>query len=167
MIEHLPKPDDCANIIDRFAKAIDENAEIGLEVSCTSSGKNKFKLKVNCNGQLSFLLLNYERISVNLNPLFTKVWPDFFIAPKYFISLKKFYEDFNLDRSMIAFSIMKNIRNLMTANKKRNMNSYFVSDFKFYSWKKHSSSDNKINEFRTPTFQSFSEFLIWIDLNSK
>ena len=166
MKEYLPKPDDCANIIDRFAKAIDENAEIGLDVACISSSKNSFKLKVNCNSQLSFLLLNYEYISVNLNSLFSKVWPDFIIAPRYFISLKKFYEDFKLDRSMIAFSIMKNIRNLMTANKKHNMNSYFVTDVHRYNLK-YSSSDNKINEFRTPTFQSFSEFLIWIDLNSK
>ena len=166
MKEYLPKPDDCVSIIDRFAKIIDENAEIGLDVTCTSSSKNRFKLKVNCNGHLSFLLLNYEHISVNLNSLFTKVWPDFIIAPRYFISLKKFYEDFKLDRSMIAFSIMKKIRDKMIANKKLDMNSCFVSDFQRYNWK-YSSSNNKINEFTTPSFQSFSEFLIWIDLNAK
>lgn len=166
MREYLPKPDDCASIIDRFAKIIDENAEIGLGVTCTSSGKNKFKLKVKCNDHFSFLFLNYKPISINLNELFTDVWPDFIIAPRHFISLKKFYEDFNLDRSMMAFSIIKKLRNLMAANEKLDMNSYFTSDFQRYDWK-YQSSGNKTNEFTTPPFQSFSEFLIWIDLNSK
>lgn len=168
MRETLPK--DCTSILDSFAKTFSNDARLGVEVGCTASGKNKFKLKVEfCSPyKLYFVNINYNSITIPaIGKLFNAVYPDFLLKTTSFMPLDKLADHFKIDKAMLAFEVMKSLK----ATFKTTMKQYYhaeegvcitlsTSSFCGYSYKK----DDLL---ATPKFKSFSEFLVWVDLNVK
>ena len=167
MVERLPK--DCTSILDSFAKALSKDARFGVEVSCTANGKNKFKLKVEfCSPyKLYFVNINYNNVTIPaIGKLFNAVYPDFLLKKTSFMPLDKLVDHFKIDKAMLAFEVMKSLK----ATFKTAMKRYYakegvcitLSTSLFYG-----RSYKEDNLLATPKFKSFSEFLVWVDLNVK
>lgn len=166
MVERLPK--DCTSILDSFAKALSKDARFGVEVSCTASGKNKFKLKVECCSpyKLYFVNINYNNVTIPaIGKLFNAVYPDFLLKKTSFMPLDKLVDHFKIDKAMLAFEVMKSLK----ATFKTAMNYHAkegvcvaLSTSLVNGW-----SYREDDLLTTPKFKSFSEFLVWVDLNVK
>lgn len=171
MIERLPK--NCSIVIDALAKTISENAELGVMITCTSSGKNKFTLMVDKNpamvrSNLSIpeiygLGFDYNDINISaISKLFLEKNPDFLLKPTQFMSLSKLLEISRIDKEELCNAILKAIRSTM----KRAI-SYYDSHgsttFGVYIANSYHSKYESIS----PKFTCFNEFLIWVDLNVK
>lgn len=165
MIERLPK--DCSPLINNLARSIGKKAKLGFEVKCSSNGKNKFKLKADVDGKgqdSQYLVFGYNSISIPaIGYVFNHVYPDFILKPTEFMPLGKLIDEFKLNKQMLAFEIMKRMRlelkSMLNEGYAEKGISLVLNRDRFAYWKENTAI--------TPAFKSFSEFLVWIDLNVK
>lgn len=167
MVERLPK--NCCLLLDNLAKAIDKGARLGVGIGCTTGGKNTFQLKIGFISPLKicYLAIGYNIITVpRIGNLFNEIYPDFLLKKTGFMPLAKLVGEFKIDKEKLAFEIMKRIR----ASFKESLNYYEkegvcirLSTDSYIPWSKSKNADNAL----TPKFKSFSEFLVWADLNVK
>ena len=164
MIERLPK--NCVPLLENFVNSIGHDAQLGVEISCTAGGKNKFQLKINFISPLKiyYLIIGYTAITVpGIGNLFNAIYPDFLLKKTMFMPLSKLVNDFHLDKEMLAFEIMKrikaNFKEALKYDQKEGI-SISLSTDSYISWSKKANA-------LTPKFKSFSEFLVWADLNVK
>jgi len=170
MVERLPKQ--CSVVIDNLERALGEDVKLGVCVSCTRGGKNKFDLMFQEKKTLpfmpdmnGFLKFDYHFISIPaLNALLSAKYPDFILKPTEFMPLCKLVNELGLDAEQLAVEVLKSIR----ATLKRALRDYYnqkegAALYKYTcsgsSWSE--SSRQKISQ----KFKSFHEFLIWVDLN--
>jgi len=157
MVERLPK--NCSIVIDCLEKALGSNLVLGVKVECGKLG-NKFKLVAASNygkfDQTShYVKVSYDDIKVpGLKKLVNEVWPDFLLKPVSFMPIEHLVTKFKLDKEKISIEILKSIRSRM----KKKLNYYHPSTVSIFV-------EPSIAE--KPTFTSFTEFLIWVDLNAQ
>lgn len=163
MKERLPK--DCTSLMHKLAKAFsdNDNAILGFKTDLRASGKNKFTLVINRNPSEHDLIKNvyliecvYDNITVSsINSMFEKLHPDICLKPRTFIPIKKLCDEYHLNESDIAKEIFNRLKHFYNANKK------WCEVIKF-----NCKNICKYNDvIKTVPISSFSEFLIWIDLN--
>ena len=165
MTERLPN--DCSLLLENLAKSIGEDSQLGVEIDVTSSGKNRFQLKVCFCSPLKmyYLTVDYNVITVpGIANLFNAIYPDFLLKKTAFMPLSRLICEFKLDKEMLAREIMKSIRakfkEALKYNREEGVGIY-LSTSSYVSW---SESNAKA---LTPKFKSFSEFLVWSDLTVK
>ena len=159
MIEKLPN--DCALLLDIFANALNKDAKLGFCIETTST-KNKYYLAMCINDNVSMLKIAYDAINVShIGKTFNAVWPYFIFKPQHFISIDDLCNKFNLDRNDVARAIFIKLKQKIKAE--------LCLQHKYYDCIK---GVNIYTDFcidaaymSTPFFKSFTEFLIWIDLN--
>lgn len=162
MREKLPK--DCTSLMHKLAKAFsdNDNAILGFKVDLRASGKNKFTLVINRNPPEHNLIKNvyliecaYDDVTVpGINSLFEKLHPDICLKPRTFVPIKKLCDEYHLNESDIAKEIFNRLKYFYNNNKK------------WYEVKFNCKNICKCNiVIKTVPISSFSEFLIWIDLN--
>ena len=168
MIERLPK--NCSIVIDALAKAIGENVELGVMITCTSSGKNKFTLMVDKNPAMARSNLSvpeiyglgfeYDHINIPaISKLFLEKNPDFLLKPTQFMSLSKLLEISRIDKEELCNTMLKAIRSTM----KNAMSRYYShNSTAFCIYTINLSTCKPVS----PKFTCFNEFLIWVDLNA-
>jgi hypothetical protein len=166
MIERLPK--NCFPLLDNLARSVDKGARLGVDICCTAGGKNKFQLKIDlCSpSKIYYLAIGYNTITVpGIGCLFNAIYPDFLLKKTKFMPLSKLVDEFKIDKEQLAFEIMKRIRAVFKDNLKYDCHeegvSINLSTDSYVSW-----SESNANAM-TPKFKSFSEFLVWADLNVK
>ena len=163
MIERLPK--NCSLSLDNLAMSLTRDSRLGVGIDCTSGGKNRFQLKINFTSPLKiyYLAIDNKTITVpGIGNLFNAIYPDFLLKKTRFMPLSKLICEFKLDKEMLALEIMKRIRaNFKEALTYRQEEGVCisVSTDSYISWSE--SATNAL----TPKFKSFSEFLVWVDLN--
>lgn len=171
MREKLPK--DCTSLMHKLAKAFsdNDNAILGFKTELRASSSNKFTLVINRNPPEHDLIKNvyliecsvYDNVIVHdinitvpsINSMFEKLHPDICLKPRTFIPIKKLCDEYHLNESDIAKEIFNRLKHFYNTNKKWNE----VINF---SCRSICNYDNVI---KTVPISSFSEFLIWIDLN--
>ena len=165
MTERLPK--NCSPLLENLVKSISEDSQLGVGIDVTSSGKNKFQLKISFCSPLKmyYLTVDYNVITVpGIANLFNAIYPNFLLKKTAFMPLSRLICEFKLDKEMLACEIMKSIRAKFKEALKYNREegvSIYLSTSSYVSW---SESNAKA---LTPKFKSFSEFLVWSDLNVK
>ena len=162
MKEYLP--DNCFHLLDKLAKAFDESAEIGFSVSTTRLG-NRFNLALRCNKHIYDMNIYYNKISLpNIKKLFNEKYPDFLLKPTYFIPASKFYNEYGIDKELLAKAVFNGFRStLKSVIRWTNDGASICLDLKVI----YKPNDNVlIQNIKTKTFKSFSEFLIWLDVSS-
>ena len=169
MTERLPK--NCSLLLENLVKSISEDSQLGVDIDVTSSGKNKFQLKISFCSPLKmyyyyyYLTIGHNIITVpRIANLFNAIYPDFLLKKTTFMPLSRLICEFKLDKEMLACEIMKSIR----AKFKEALKYYReegvsinLSTSSYVSWSE--SNANAV----TPKFKSFSEFFVWSDLNVK
>ena len=167
MTERLPK--NCSPLLENLAKFIGEDSQLGVDIDITLGGKNKFQLKASFCSPLKmyyyYLTIGHNIITVpEIKNLFNAIYPDFLLKKTTFMPLPRLTREFKLDKEMLAREIMKSIRAKFKEALKYNREegvSIYLSTSSYVSW---SESNAKA---LTPKFKSFSEFLVWSDLNVK
>lgn len=163
MNEKLPK--DCMLMLDNLAASFDGDAVLGFEIGCSSSGRNKFTLKIEFISPLKiyYLGFNYNIISVpSIGKLFNEIYPDFILKPTQFMPLSKLIDNFKLDKEKLSSEIMKKIRTAFNDILKyyhiEGVSITLLTDA--FDYKGH---DRVL--VMQQKFKSFYEFLVGIDLN--
>ena len=165
MTERLPN--DCSLLLENLAKSIGEDSQLGIGIDVSVGGKNRFQLKASLCSPLKmyYLTVGYNIITVpGITNLFNSIYPDFLLKKTTFMPLSRLTCEFKLDKEMLAREIMKRIREKFKEALKCNREegvSIYLSTSSYVSW---SESNTKAV---TPKFKSFSEFLVWSDLNVK
>ena len=161
MIEKLP--DNCSLTLDNFTKAFGTNAELGVEVNCTSSGKNRFQLKIDIDHVYYYVTVSFDVVTVpGIANLLNDIYPDFILKTVNFMPIKKLVDGLKIDKEILSNVILKRIKTLMNKNLKYDRDDGVKITLRPYNhW---SSSEHIIS---SQTFKSFSEFLVWADLNVK
>ena len=163
MTERLPN--DCSLLLENLAKSIGEDSQLGVDIDVTSSGKNRFQLKTSFCLPLRvyYLTVDYNVITVpGIANLFNAIYPDFLLKKTTFMPLSRLICEFKLDKEMLACEIMKMIRaKLKEALKYRQKEGASINLLTNRYVSKN--TDDEV----TPKFKSFSEFLVWSDLNVK
>lgn len=163
MTERLPK--NCSPLLENLVKSIGEDSQLGVDIDVTSSGKNRFQLKVCFCSPLKmyYLTVDYNVITVpGIANLFNAIYPDFLLKKTAFMPLSRLICEFKLDKEMLACEIMKMIRaKLKEALKYHQKEGASIN--LLTSRYASKNTDNVV----TPKFKSFSEFLVWSDLNVK
>lgn len=170
MVEKLPK--NCIPLLDSLAKSLHEDAILGFKVE-TSKTKNKFILAISVGKTVWHLSISYALLTASkVGRAFYKAWPDFLLRPINFISIDDFCSKFKLDKENIAYAVFDSLKQKMKAELKWCTSS--SEGVKIRGQLQHGSllwstyySDVNVKEPSTPYFKSFSEFLVWIDLNVK
>ena len=163
MTERLPK--NCSLLLENLAKSIGEDSQLGVDIDVTSSGKNRFQLKVSLCSPLRvyYLTVDYNVITVpGIANLFNAIYPDFLLKKTTFMPLSRLICEFKLDKEMLACEIMKMIR----AKLKEALKYHQKEGASINLLTNRYVSKNTDDEV-TPKFKSFSEFLVWSDLNVK
>lgn len=163
MTERLPK--NCSLLLENLAKSIGEDSQLGVEIDVTAGGKNRFQLKACFCSPLKtyYLTVGYNIITVpGIANLFNAIYPDFLLKKTAFMPLSRLICEFKLDKEMLAREIMKMIRAKLKDALKYNREEGVSIDMS----PSHYVSKNTDNAV-TPKFKSFSEFLVWSDLNVK
>ena len=167
MTERLPK--NCSPLLENLVKFIGEDSQLGVDIDITLGGKNRFQLKASFCSPLKmyyyYLTIGHNNITVpGITNLFNSIYPDFLLKKTTFMPLPRLTREFKLDKEMLAREIMKNIRakfkDALKYNREEGV-SIYLSTSSYVSW---SESNAKA---LTPKFKSFSEFLVWSDLNVK
>ena len=165
MTERLPK--NCSPLLENLVKFISEDSQLGVGIDVSASGKNRFQLKACfCSPfRVYYLTIGHNIITVpGITNLFNSIYPDFLLKKTTFMSLTRLTCEFKLDKEMLAREIMKSIRakfkEALKYNREEGVGIY-LSTNSYVSW---SESNAKA---LTPKFKSFSEFLVWSDLNVK
>ena len=167
MTERLPK--NCSPLLENLVKSIGEDSQLGVDIDITLGGKNRFQLKASFCSPLKmyyyYLTIGHSIITVpGITNLFNSIYPDFLLKKTTFMPLSRLTCEFKLDKEMLACEIMKRIREKFKEALKYNREegvSIYLSTSSYVSW---SESNAKA---LTPKFKSFSEFLVWSDLNVK
>ena len=156
-------------MLENLVKSIGKGNRLGVGIDVTFGGNNKFQMKVNCCSPLRtyYLVLGYNAITVpGIGNLFSAIYPDFLLKKTAFMPLSRLICEFKLDKKMLAYEIMKRVRaNFKEAltfdNAERQGEGVGInlSTSSYVSW-----SESNANAL-TPKFKSFSEFLVWADLN--
>lgn len=163
MTERLPN--DCSLLLENLAKSIGEDSQLGVDIDVTSSGKNRFQLKACfCSPfRVYYLTVDYNVITVpGIANLFNAIYPDFLLKKTTFMPLSRLICEFKLDKEMLACEIMKMIR----AKLKEALKYHQKEGASINLLTNRYVSKNTDDEV-TPKFKSFSEFLVWSDLNVK
>ena len=163
MTERLPK--NCSLLLENLAKSIGEDSQLGVDIDVTSSGKNRFQLKACfCSPfRVYYLTVDYNVITVpGIANLFNAIYPDFLLKKTAFMPLSRLICEFKLDKEMLACEIMKMIR----AKLKEALKYHQKEGASINLLTNRYVSKNTDDEV-TPKFKSFSEFLVWSDLNVK
>ena len=163
MTERLPK--NCNLLLENLAKSIGEDSQLGVDIDVTSSGKNRFQLKACfCSPfRVYYLTVDYNVITVpGIANLFNAIYPDFLLKKTTFMPLSRLICEFKLDKEMLACEIMKMIR----AKLKEALKYHQKEGASINLLTNRYVSKNTDDEV-TPKFKSFSEFLVWSDLNVK
>ena len=163
MTERLPN--DCSLLLENLAKSIGEDSQLGVDIDVTSSGKNRFQLKACfCSPfRVYYLTVDYNVITVpGIANLFNAIYPDFLLKKTAFMPLSRLICEFKLDKEMLACEIMKMIR----AKLKEALKYHQKEGASINLLTNRYVSKNTDDEV-TPKFKSFSEFLVWSDLNVK
>ena len=163
MTERLPK--NCSLLLENLAKSIGEDSQLGVDIDVTSSGKNRFQLKTSFCSPLRvyYLTVDYNVITVpGIANLFNAIYPDFLLKKTTFMPLSRLICEFKLDKEMLACEIMKMIR----AKLKEALKYHQKEGASINLLTNRYVSKNTDDEV-TPKFKSFSEFLVWSDLNVK
>ena len=163
MTERLPK--NCSLLLENLAKSIGEDSQLGVDIDVTSSGKNRFQLKTSfCSPfRVYYLTVDYNVITVpGIANLFNAIYPDFLLKKTAFMPLSRLICEFKLDKEMLACEIMKMIR----AKLKEALKYHQKEGASINLLTNRYVSKNTDDEV-TPKFKSFSEFLVWSDLNVK
>ena len=163
MTERLPK--NCSLLLENLAKSIGEDSQLGVDIDVTSSGKNRFKLKTSfCSPfRVYYLTVDYNVITVpGIANLFNSIYPDFLLKKTTFMPLSQLICEFKLDKEMLACEIMKMIK----AKLKEALKYHQKEGASINLLTNRYVSKNTDDEV-TPKFKSFSEFLVWSDLNVK
>lgn len=163
MAERLPN--DCSLLLENLAKSIGEDSQLGVDIDVTSSGKNRFQLKACfCSPfRVYYLTVDYNVITVpGIANLFNAIYPDFLLKKTTFMPLSRLICEFKLDKEMLACEIMKMIR----AKLKEALKYHQKEGASINLLTNRYVSKNTDDEV-TPKFKSFSEFLVWSDLNVK
>ena len=163
MTERLPK--NCSLLLENLAKSIGKDSQLGVGIDVTASGKNKFQLKACFCSPLKmyYLTVDYNVITVpGIANLFNAIYPNFLLKKTTFMPLTRLTGEFKLDKEMLACEILKSIRaklkESLKYNREEGVNIYLSTN--------HYMSKSTANMV-TPKFKSFSEFLVWSDLNVK
>ena len=165
MTERLPK--NCSLLLENLAKSIGEDCILGVDIDVTAGGKNRFQMKACFCSSLKryyHLTIDYNVITVpRIANLFNAIYPDFLLKKTTFMPLSQLICEFKLDKEMLACEIMKRIREKFKEALKHHREgvSINLSTSSYVSWSE--SNANAV----TPKFKSFSEFLVWSDLNVK
>ena len=163
MAERLPN--DCSLLLENLAKSIGKDSQLGVGIDVSASGKNRFQLKASFCSPLKmyYLTVDYNVITVpGIVNLFNAIYPDFLLKKTTFMPLSRLICEFKLDKEMLAREIMKMIR----AKLKDVLKSYPEEGVSINLLTNLYVSKNTDDEV-TPKFKSFSEFLVWSDLNVK
>ena len=163
MTERLPN--NCSLLLENLAKSIGEDSQLGVDIDVTSSGKNRFQLKTSFCSPLRvyYLTVDYNVITVpGIANLFNAIYPDFLLKKTTFMPLSRLICEFKLDKEMLACEIMKMIR----AKLKEALKYHQKEGASINLLTNRYVSKNTDDEV-TPKFKSFSEFLVWSDLNVK
>ena len=167
MTERLPK--NCSLLLENLAKSISKDSQLGVGIDVSASSKNRFQLKASFCSPLKmyyyYLTIGHNIITVpGITNLFNSIYPDFLLKKTTFMPLPRLTHEFKLDKEMLAREIMKMIRAKLKDVLKYYQEegvSIYLSTSSYVSW---SESNAKA---LTPKFKSFSEFLVWSDLNMK
>ena len=163
MTERLPQ--NCSLLLENLAKSIGEDSQLGVDIDVTSSGKNRFQLKTSfCSPfRVYYLTVDYNVITVpGIANLFNAIYPDFLLKKTTFMPLSRLICEFKLDKEMLACEIMKMIK----AKLKEALKYHQKEGASINLLTNRYVSKNTDDEV-TPKFKSFSEFLVWSDLNVK
>lgn len=167
MVERLPK--DCAIVVENLARALGHGLTLGVKIECGKLG-NRFKLvaadKYGKIDQKVFLIkIEYDDANVpGIKSMFDAVWPDFLLKPTSFMPIDRLVSDFKLDKEQLAKMILKGIRDKM----KKNLSSWGGKNgVCVYVQKNAYCNDKSSSSGEMLRFKSFSEFLVWVDLNVK
>jgi len=162
MKEQLPK--DCISLMNKLAKAFsdNDNALLGFKVRMSQLGNNSFKLVINVNPEtndtenLYYIMGLYDSITVPINSLVKNTYPDICFRPTNFISIKTLCNKYKLNESIIAKQIFHQLKQLYNHDKKNYRHNTFLCS-NLSNWNMH---------LKSVSVSSFTEFLIWIDLNA-
>lgn len=167
MVERLPK--DCALVAENLAKALGHDLTLGVKIECGKLG-NRFKLVVadkygKIDQKVFHVKVAYDDVNVpGIKGMLDAVWPDFLLKPTLFMPIDRLVSDFKLDKEQLAAAILKGIRSKMKKNLSpwggKNGVCVYVQKNAYYNNESFSSGE-------MPCFKSFSEFLVWVDLNVK
>jgi hypothetical protein len=167
MAERLPK--DCTTAVENLAKALGHDLTLGVKIECGKLG-NRFKLvvagKYGKIGQKVFpIKIACDDVNVpEIKGTFDAVWPDFLLKPTSFMPIDCLVSDFKLDKEQLAVAILKGIRSKM----KKNLSSWRGENgICVYVQTGACYTDKLLERGEMPRFKSFSEFLVWVDLNVK
>lgn len=163
MTERLPK--NCSLLLENLAKSIGEDSQLGVSIDVNAGGKNRFQLKTSfCSPfRVYYLTVDYNVITVpGIANLFNAIYPDFLLKKTTFMPLSRLICEFKLDKEMLACEIMKMIR----AKLKEALKYHQKEGASINLLTNRYVSKNTDDEV-TPKFKSFSEFLVWSDLNVK
>ena len=164
MTERLPN--DCSLLLENLAKSIGKDSQLGVGIDVSASGKNRFQLKASFCSPLKmyYLTVGYNIITVpGIANLFNAIYPDFLLKKTTFMSLTRLTCEFKLDKEMLAREIMKMIRAKLKDVLKYYQEEEGVSINLLTNRYVSKNTDDEV----TPKFKSFSEFLVWSDLNVK
>ena len=167
MTERLPK--NCSLFLENLVKSIGENSQLGVDVDITLGGKNRFQLKASFCSPLKmyyyYLTIGHSIITIpGITNLFNSIYPDFLLKKTTFMPLSRLTCEFKLDKEMLACEIMKRIREKFKEALKYDKSegvSIYLSTSSYVTW-----SESSVKAL-TPKFKSFSEFLVWADLNMR
>lgn len=166
MVERLPK--DCTTVIDALPKAFGKDIEIGFSISTTSGGKNKFKLCLSKQRKdkqfmpIWQLCIGYDPIGVSgISKLFDASFPDFLLKSRRFISVDDFASKYKICKNDLAACALRSLKSKMTSLWK------WTSDEGVQIVGRPDYYNDAANSIHTPAFHSFSEFLVWTELNIK
>ena len=163
MTERLPK--NCSLLLENLVKSIGEDSQLGVSIDVNAGGKNRLQLKVCfCSPfRVYYLTVDYNVITVpGIANLFNSIYPDFLLKKTTFMPLSQLICEFKLDKEMLACEIMKMIK----AKLKEALKYHQKEGASINLLTNRYVSKNTDDEV-TPKFKSFSEFLVWSDLNVK
>ena len=170
VVERLPTPAECSIALDNIAKAFGKNIVFGVKVKCTSQ-KNMLQLmaynsNLNDRDPHCYVIDSYGyNIAVQeLNKVFSKLYPHFMLKPCEFMPLSMFTTDFKLDRDDVAVCVLKCIRKAMSCILAREQKCKLSLYAEGSTQRRPSRTDYSIVS--TPDFASFTELLVWADLNA-
>ena len=163
MTERLPN--DCSLLLENLAKSISKDSQLGVGIDVSASSKNRFQLKASFCSPLKmyYLAVGYNIITVpGIANLFNAIYPDFLLKKTTFMSLTRLTCEFKLDKEMLAREIMKMIR-----AKLKDVLKYYQEEGVSINLLTNRYVSKNTDDEVTPKFKSFSEFLVWSDLNVK
>ena len=159
MVEKLPK--NCSLVLDNLAKCFGSNLTLGVKIECGKLG-NRFKLSVASKfgkfDQTEMLVkVDYNDVNVpGIKKLLADIWPDFLLKPTKFMPIDYLTDKIKLDKESLAAAILTGIRAAMTR---------YLSGA-WYAEHGVSVYIDKVDPEKVK-FKSFTEFLVWVDLNVK